>query len=347
MIKILLSFVLAFSLAFAATPMVRGLAVKFGAVDVPDERRIHKKVMPRMGGLAIFIGFIVSAIAFCKVDRELQGILIGSTIIVVMGILDDIFQLSAKVKLVVQLTASFVVLFHGVLIHGIELGTKYIDFGWVSYPLTIIWIILVTNAVNLIDGLDGLAAGVSSISSVAIMIVALLASEVSVATLTAALAGACLGFLPYNVNPAKLFMGDTGSNFLGFVLATISVQGVFKSYAIISFVIPFLILGLPIFDTSFAILRRIVNKKPIMAPDRGHLHHRLLDMGYSQKESVGILYVICIVLCLAAVILVDSGPVRAAVVIVAMIVFFLLGAKSLKEAKNVPVSEDTKEEQHD
>lgn len=319
-ILLLIAFLLAFLLSFAATPLVKRLAVKVGAVDEPNERRINKTVMPRMGGLAIAFGFMVSTvIAFLLgvsvwqrwlPDTDfgdylpLIGILVGALIITVMGVLDDVFQLPAKVKLLIQIVAAAVAVACSVRIDYIEIGGRYINFPFIlDVIVTIGWIVAVTNAVNLIDGLDGLAAGVSSISSVAVLCIAVLASEMNVAILTAALAGACLGFLPYNLNPAKLFMGDTGSNFLGYVLATVSVVGFFKGYAIISFVIPFLILGLPIFDTGFAIIRRIVNHKPIMEPDRGHLHHRLLDAGYSQKKAVGILYTICLILCVIAVVL--------------------------------------------
>ena len=312
------AFLLAFILAFAATPLVKRLALRVGAVDEPNERRINQKTMPRMGGLAIAFGFTVSTLATFLMSvfvwqkwlpetepgdyLPIIGIMAGSLIITVMGVLDDIFQLSAKVKLLIQISAAVVAVTCNVRIDYIDIGGRYINFPFsVDVIVTVGWIIAVTNAVNLIDGLDGLAAGVSSIASVAVLCIAVLTSEMNVAVLTAALAGACMGFLPYNLNPAKLFMGDTGSNFLGYVLATVSVIGFFKGYAIISFVIPLLILGLPIFDTGFAIVRRILNHKPIMEPDRGHLHHRLLDAGFSQKKAVGILYTICFVLCVIAV----------------------------------------------
>ncbi len=174
-----------------------------------------------------------------------------------------------------------------------------------------IWIVAITNSVNLIDGLDGLAVGVSAISSVTMLVVAFLVSEGDIAVLMAALAGACLGFLPYNKNPAKIFMGDTGATFLGFVLAVVSIQGLFKFYAILSFAVPFLILGLPIFDTSFAFIRRVASGKNPMSPDRSHVHHRLIDMGFSQKQAVAILYIISAVLGLSAVVLTSSGEIKA------------------------------------
>ena len=169
------------------------------------------------------------------------------------------------------------------------------------------WIVGITNAVNLIDGLDGLACGVSTISSMTMLVIALTVAEPDVALLMAALAGGCIGFLPYNLNPAKIFMGDTGSTFLGFILATVSIEGLFKSYAIISFAVPFLMLGLPIFDTCFAILRRVSHGQSPMSPDRGHIHHRLIDMGFNQKQAVAVLYVISAILGLSAVVLTTTN----------------------------------------
>jgi len=190
--------------------------------------------------------------------------------------------------------------------------------GWLAYPVTVIWIVAITNAVNLIDGLDGLACGVSTISAATMLVIALLVSELDVAVMMAALVGACIGFLPYNFNPAKIFMGDTGSTFLGFIMATMSVEGMFKQYTIISFVVPFLMLGLPIFDVCFAVVRRVSHGQSPMKPDRGHVHHRLIDMGFSQKQAVGVLYVISAILGLSAVVLAASGAVKAMVFLLAM-----------------------------
>ena len=180
-----------------------------------------------------------------------------------------------------------------------------------KYPVTVLWIVGVTNAVNLIDGLDGLASGVSTISAMTMLVIAILVSEQQVAIVMAALAGACLGFMPYNKNPAKMFMGDTGSTFLGYILATYSIQGLFKYYAIVSFAVPFLVLGLPIFDTAFAIVRRVARGQSPMTPDRGHIHHRMMDMGLNQKQTVAALYVVSSLLGLSAVVLTTSGELKA------------------------------------
>jgi len=198
---------------------------------------------------------------------------------------------------------------------------------WMSIPLTILWIVGVTNAVNLIDGLDGLAVGISSIATFSMFFIAILAGEPTVALIAAALAGGCLGFLPYNFNPAKIFMGDTGSTFLGFILSVICIQGLFKGYAVISFIIPFLILGLPIFDTSVAIIRRIHDKRPIMGADRGHLHHKLIDMGFSQKQTVAILYVIALLLGLSAVVLIEQGAQTAFLLISVVLLLLIFGGR--------------------
>ena len=319
--------------AFITTPVVRTLAFRVGAVDVPrDNRRMHNHPIPRMGGLAIFFGFILSALIFVPLDAPLRGMLLGAVIIVILGIFDDIYALPALPKLLVQIAAATVAVLMGNQIEvlsnpNIFSSNPYWDLGFLSIPISVFWIVGITNAVNLIDGLDGLACGVSTISSMTMLVIALTVAEPDVALLMAALAGGCIGFLPYNLNPAKIFMGDTGSTFLGFILATVSIEGLFKSYAIISFAVPFLMLGLPIFDTCFAILRRVSHGQSPMAPDRGHIHHRLIDMGFSQKQAVAMLYVISAILGLSAVVLTTIGAVRAMLFLLALCVAGFLAAK--------------------
>lgn len=319
--------------AFGATPVVKNLAFHVGAVDIPkDDRRMHNHPIPRMGGLAICLGFLFSVLIFVPLTRPVQGMLLGGIIIAVLGIFDDIYDLSAKLKLVVQIVAALIAVASGNVIQvlsnpNVFSSDPYWELGILSIPVTVIWIVAITNAVNLIDGLDGLACGVSTISSMTMLIIALLVSEANVAVMMAALAGACIGFLPYNLNPAKIFMGDTGSTFLGFILATVSVQGMFKMYTIISFVVPFLMLGLPIFDTAFAFIRRIAHGQSPMSPDRSHVHHRLIDMGFTQKQAVGILYVISAILGLSAVVLTTSGAVKAMVFLFAMAAAAMVAGK--------------------
>ena len=311
-------------LSLITTPIVKSLAQKWGAVDVPkDNRRMHDHPIPRMGGLAIFFGFIASTLLFVEMTPQIRGMLLGAVIIVVLGIFDDIYSLKASLKFVIQIIAALVAVMSGNVIEIISnpnvfSANLYWDLGWLAYPATVIWIVAITNAVNLIDGLDGLACGVSTISSMTLLVIAMSVGEVPIALMVAALCGGCLGFLPYNLNPAKIFMGDTGSTFLGFVLAVISVQGLFKLYTIISFVVPFLMLGLPIFDTCFAFIRRIAHGQSPMHADRSHVHHRLIDMGFSQKQAVAVLYIISAILGLSAVVLTTEGPVKAMLLLMAL-----------------------------
>ncbi len=310
--------------ALISTPVVRSLAFRVGAVDVPkDNRRMHNHPIPRMGGLAIFFGFILSVLIFIPLTPELRGMLLGSVVIVILGILDDIFALPALPKFFVQIGAALIAVLAGNRIDflsnpNIFSQDLFWELGLLAVPITVFWIVAITNAVNLIDGLDGLACGVSTISSMTLLVIALVMEEPDVAILMGALSGACIGFLPYNLNPAKIFMGDTGSTFLGFILAVVSIQGLFKFYAIISFAVPFLMLGLPIFDTCFAILRRVSHGQSPMAPDRGHIHHRLIDMGFTQKQAVAVLYIISAILGLSAVVLTTIGVVRAMLFLLAL-----------------------------
>ena len=324
---VLLALVIAAVVSCASTPLVKMLSVKVGAVDVPkDGRRMHDHPIPRMGGLAIFFGFVVSMLLLVPLNTEKQGMLLGAVVIVVLGVLDDKYALPAKPKFLVQIVAALVAVIAGNRIEvlsnpNIFSSSPVWHLGWLAYPVTVIWIVAITNAVNLIDGLDGLACGVSTISAATMMVIALLVSELDeldVAVMMAALVGACIGFLPYNYNPAKIFMGDTGATFLGFIMATVSVEGMFKQYAIISFVVPFLMLGLPIFDVCFAVVRRVSHGQSPMQPDRGHVHHRLIDMGFSQKQAVGVLYVISAILGLSAVVLTATNAVKAMVFLAAM-----------------------------
>lgn len=334
-ISILLIFLVAAVISFGSTPVVIALAKKIGAVDVPrDSRRMHTKPIPRLGGLAIFFGFLFSVLLFGQLNPELKSILLGCVIIVITGMVDDVVPLKWWIKMAFQVLAALVVAFNGVTIDmltniNIFSSTPFMNLGALSIPITVIWIVGIVNAVNFIDGLDGLAVGVSSIALFSLLIISILVGVPEVTLLTAALSGACIGFLPFNFNPAKIFMGDTGSMLLGFMLAIISVQGLFKFYTIISFAVPFLILGLPIFDTAFAILRRLAHGKSPMQPDRGHLHHRLVDMGFSQKQSVAILYAISGILGLSAVLLTGSGVTRALLLIVAALILVLLAPKML------------------
>ena len=313
-IKVMLAILIAFVVSFALTPVVKILAQKLGAMDVPGEaRRVHDHPIPRMGGLAIFLGFIVSMLLFADITQEVRGILLGSIIIVITGVI------------------AVIAVLHGVVINVVSNPNVFssqeaIVLGWVAIPITVLWIVGITNSVNLIDGLDGLAVGVSTISCVTILVVALLVSEPNVALIVAALAGACIGFMPYNLNPARIFMGDTGSLLLGYVLATVSVLGLFKFYAIVTFVVPVLALAVPLSDTLFAFCRRILHGQSPFHADRGHFHHKLMDLGLNQKQAVAILYAISATLGLAAVVLTTKGTIRIALLILALLIGFVVCA---------------------
>ena len=328
------AFIVSFAFTFATTPLVRRFAFKIGAIDIPkDNRRMHKKPTPRIGGLAIIFGFTVATLCFAQPSRQLYGTLAGAAIIAVMGVIDDCKNLPAKLKFVIQIIAALVVVFAGDIKIDVFTNPNFLSDNpywvlpeWLSVTLTVIWIVFITNAVNFIDGLDGLAAGVSAIMSISLVFISIRVGEYSIAILGIALMGSCFGFLPFNFNPAKIFMGDTGSTFLGFMLATLSIQGVFKSYAVISFAVPLLILGLPLFDALFAMIRRILRGQSPMTADRGHLHHRLVDMGFSQKQTVFILYAISGVLGITAVLLAESGVLRALLLVICVLILLLMGS---------------------
>ena len=348
---VVLALLVALVVSFLMTPVVKTFAYKVGAIDVPkDARRMHKVPIPRLGGLAIFIGFMVSILLFAEITPELRSILLGAVMIVVLGVVDDIMALPAMLKFVVQIVAALIPATHGVTIlafsnPNIFSNNLYWVLGSLSIPFTVLWIVAITNSVNLIDGLDGLANGVSAISATTMLVIALVADQSAVAVVLAALVGACVGFMPYNMNPAKMFMGDTGATFLGYILATMSIQGLFKYYAVISFVVPFLILGLPIFDTTFAFIRRIAHGQSPMHPDRSHIHHRLIDMGLNQKQAVATLYVISAILGLSAVVLTTGGEQKAMLFFLALCIVAVVAARVVfpKEVKE-ELREELKEE---
>ncbi len=289
------------------TPVVKKIAIKLNVVDIPrDNRKIHSKPMPLLGGVAIYLPFILlTFIKSSPLTNAEIGIALGATIIMIGGILDDKWELKPYQKLFFQLLAAVVLIIMGSSIKMIANPftdhVSYLDMGYWTVPITIVWVVGITNAMNLIDGLDGLSSGVSFISTITIFIIAVTKDRNSAMYLTAILMGSIAGFLPYNFNPASIFLGDTGAQLLGFLLAAISMEGAIKSATIFSVVVPILTMGLPIFDTVFAIIRRKVNGKPIMEADRGHLHHRLLDLGFTQKQAVLVMYTISALLSAMAI----------------------------------------------
>jgi len=338
--KYFIAFIIAVTIAYFLTPYAIKLAHRIGAIDVPkDNRRVHNKPIPRLGGSAIYIAFVITALIMMPIDRELIALLIGATMIVLMGMYDDVKPVSAKFKLLIQIIASFVVIFGGVRIEAF----RQVPLGIFSIPVTIFWIVGITNAVNLIDGLDGLAAGVAIIASISLAFVSFtnsVSGMMEVALLLIILAGSALGFLPYNFNPAKIFMGDTGSLLIGFLLSVISIEGIIKSATTIVITIPLLALGVPVLDTAFAIARRLINKRPIMEADKGHLHHRLLDQGLSQRQTVLILYFISSLLGASAVFISDANKATAYLALGAIMLVILYGALKLGMMKKTPEAEN-------
>ncbi|MDP4088315.1 MAG: MraY family glycosyltransferase [Bacillota bacterium] len=321
---------LAAVLSFILTPIVKKVAFKTGVIDEPKGgRKIHKEPTPLMGGIAIYVSFIV--MIFLKssdVSEAEWGIIIGGFIIMVGGILDDKRDLKPYQKLLFQVAASLVL-----IAMGLRIGTltnpfgdivPFLNVGILSIPLTIIWVIGITNALNLIDGLDGLAAGVALISCLTILFIAITKDRTGAALLTAILSGAIAGFLPYNFNPASIFLGDTGAQLLGFLLAAISIEGAIKSATVFSIVVPILTMGLPIFDTVFAIIRRKINGKPIMQADRGHLHHRLMDMGLNQKQAVLVMYFISALLSVISIISIQLNSSASYYLLVSVVLVIVL-----------------------
>lgn len=338
------AFIFALVISYILTPFVKRLAWKAGAVDIPkDERRVHTKPIPRIGGLAIYIAFMVTVLITLPVTDNIKGVIIGGTLITILGVLDDIYNLPAKIKLLGQIAAAGILVYFGIKVEWVTnpLGDM-VYLGKLSIPITIFWIVGVTNTLNFIDGLDGLAAGIASIASFTLMLVALNEGLGPVVILTAALAGGAVGFLPFNFNPAKIFMGDTGAMFLGYVLAAISVMGAIKSATAIALAVPILALGLPIFDTAFAILRRAINGYPVMKADKDHLHHRLLAIGLTQRQTVLIMYSISAALGMSAIALSEMGLLEAGFILVVLITLLVIagrqwGITSLRQSKQLDI----------
>ncbi len=333
--------IIACLITFIMTPLVIRIAHRFGAVDVPkDDRRMHKKPMPLWGGIAIFTGFFVSMFLFSNIATgKLIGLFIASVVVLITGMIDDVKPLGAKGKLLMQIVAAIILVKSGFEINYFTNffgGSEVIYLQSFALPISVIWIVGVTNTVNLIDGLDGLAAGISAIAAVTLSYIAILNLRYDAAMIMLILAGSSIGFLPYNFNPAKIFMGDAGALFLGLVLAAISVDGALKGATALTVVVPILALGVPIFDTAFAILRRLINKRPIMEADKGHLHHRLMGMGLGQKKTVLSMYLISALMGAGAIALLKQNWIHATALLglAAFVVFIPINRSVLTQKKN-------------
>ena len=336
-LRIALTLLSAFAVSYFMVPSVKRFAESVGAIDMPNARRINKVPIPRMGGIAIFCGFMVSAILFVDLTDQVKGILIGSVIIAVMGGFDDIYNLSPWVKLSIQVAAAIVCVACGVVVDGITNFMADEEMVYLNQPIsilvTIIWIVGCTNAINLIDGLDGLAVGMSTISATTLFIISFIVEDIhiNVSILLLCVIGSCIGFWPYNKNPAKIFMGDVGSQMLGFLLSSISVMGLFKMHALVTMLVPFLAMAVPLADTAFAFIRRILHGQSPFHADKGHFHHRLLAMGLTQKQAVTVIYGISILLGIFAYLMIGkTRNVKIICLIVAFVMVFSIVVYVLK-----------------
>jgi UDP-GlcNAc:undecaprenyl-phosphate GlcNAc-1-phosphate transferase len=282
---------------------VKWIAIHVNALDIPNERKVHKKPMPRLGGIAVFFAFLMGYMFFGENTIQMNSILIGSFIIVLTGVVDDIKPLKARTKFAGQIIASLIVAFYGgIVMHNVNAFGINLEFGLLAYPITIFFILGCINCLNLIDGLDGLAGGIASIYFLTIGIIAVMQGKFGLdSTLTFVMLGSTLGFLLYNFNPAVIFMGDSGSMFLGFIISIIALLG-FKNVTMTSLVIPFLVLAIPILDTLFAIIRRLLKGEKISTPDKFHIHHQLLNKKFTVKQTVLIIYLVDILFAVASII---------------------------------------------
>lgn len=354
--NIAISFLLAFIVSFMATPYSIKIAEKIGAIDIPkDDRRMRKKSIPKLGGLAVIAGFAISLIYLISVMniegsinlfdensyfKKLIGVGLGVIIITITGVIDDTKTLKPLQKLFGQVLAAMVAVAFGIQIDSADIPfiTNVELANEISMIVTVIWIVGITNAINLIDGLDGLSSGIALISCVSLLIIFALNDSPMVAILMiTSLIGALVGFLPFNFSPAKTFIGDTGSNFLGYILSIVSILGVAKTYTAVVIALPMLVLGLPIFDVVWAIIRRVIKGKSIKAifkADKGHLHHRLLARGFSQKQAVLVMYAMSAALGLFAIILLESGIWKALSFLLMVIAALFLGYRNFLTEKS-------------
>jgi UDP-GlcNAc:undecaprenyl-phosphate GlcNAc-1-phosphate transferase len=328
MTTILATFMIALLLSLVLTPLAGRLGTRFGAIDMPGGRKVHSKPIPRCGGMAIFLAFIltlfISTLFMTEVSNKLilekktVFFLIGILIVFAVGLFDDFHRLSPRVKFFFQVIVASVA-FYGVLrIEVFSIFGVGLHFGILSYLVTVFWFVLFINAVNLIDGLDGLAAGIAFFTAMVLVILSVLRGEYLIGMLFAVLSGACLGFLRYNFNPASIFMGDGGSYFLGYAIAGLSIMGSIKSQVGAAMLIPVLALGIPLFDTILSLIRRFVRGRKMFHPDKGYVHHRLVEMGLTAKKVVWIIYATTFCLCIVAILVVNIRDERAGLFLIVL-----------------------------
>ena len=324
--EIVCMIIVPFLFVAAIIPFIKKVAIHVGAMDIPNARKVHSVPIPRLGGLGIYMGFLLGYVLFGTMSLKMNAVLIGSFIIIVTGIVDDIKPIPAKIKFLFQILAAAVVAFYGqILLKDLEAFGFYIDFGIFSYIITIFFIVGIINCINLIDGLDGLAAGLASIYFITIAIVILAWTHTFEldAMLTFIMLGSTLGFLCHNFNPAKIFMGDSGSMFLGYIIAVIALLG-FKNVTLTTLLAPVCLLAIPVMDTLFAILRRLINKKPIDEPDKEHLHHQLLNLKLSHRNTVLVIYLIDSLFALAMLLYMLYDRVVGIIIYAILFIFVLI-----------------------
>lgn len=350
-------FVAALIATAIATPIAIWVAPKIGAMDVPkDGRRLHSKPVPRFGGIAIFCGILAGFIALKPLSEQTRGLLIGASFILIVGIIDDLRGMKAKIKLLCQVLGAFILWISNIRIVAFTnpFSGNLVELPvWITLIVTVIWIVGITNTINLIDGLDGLAGGITFIASMSVAYSAYYKDMDETLTLVLAIAGACLGFLIYNFHPAKIFMGDAGSQLLGFLMSSVSLIGIApsKSAMFSTIVVPVLILALPIFDTAFAIVRRVANHRPIMQADKGHIHHRIMAMGFGQRRTALALYSISAIMGVSGILwtrgMYLESLILACIAIVLVVIFLgigMVGREHKEHCEADKAEAETKEE---
>jgi UDP-GlcNAc:undecaprenyl-phosphate GlcNAc-1-phosphate transferase len=326
----LAAFIVALILSLVITPVIIKLAHKLNFVDKPGDRKINTKIIATAGGTAIYLAFMIPLRFFIPANPTIKGIIIGGSFMLILGLLDDKFEISASLKFGGQIIGALILIYYGVKINFITNPFGgFIYLGIYTIPFTVFWIVSVINTINLIDGLDGLAAGVSIIAVLTLFAVGLQENQIVAPMLAILLAGSCLGFLKYNFNPAEIFMGDTGSMFIGYIIAAVSITGALKSATAVTIFVPMLALAIPILDTTFAIVRRVFNDRPIGEADHGHIHHRLLAIGMNQKQAVISVYIISVILGTVAFVINGIKFDHALIIFIAVILSVIYGAKRL------------------
>lgn len=326
----LAAFIISLILSLILTPIIIKLAHKLNFVDHPNDRKINTRAVATAGGVAIYLAFMLPLLFFMPANQTVKGVILGGSFMLFLGLLDDKFEFPALIKFAGQVIGALILIFYGLKIDFITNPFGgFIYLGIYAVPFTVFWIVSIINTINLIDGLDGLAAGVSIIAVMTLFVVGLQENQMIAPMLAILLAGSTAGFLPYNFNPAKIFMGDTGAMFIGYIIAAVSITGALKSAAAVTIFVPMLALAVPILDTTFAIIRRLFNDKPIGEADHGHIHHRLLAIGLNQKQAVLSVYSISAFLGLVAFIINGIQFDQALIIFIAVILLIIFGAKKI------------------